>query len=139
MSIWFTRYEVMVSYQYISSSCYRKIHPLRLISCYCTLVYNEYVNLLGFIFPLSKKSAYITSNCHKVFLITQILNQLLLWYFKSPFFGADTEYTTFQTALTVQTHQTKKYAHQEKTLKDGDISGVGWSCKLLLQQKGASV
>ena len=78
MSIRFIIPKVMVSYQYMSSLCYREIHLLRLISCYFTSIYNEYVNLLGFNFPSSKNSAYITSNRQKMLRSTQILNQFLL-------------------------------------------------------------
>ena len=138
-SIRFKTSKVTVSYQYIYSSFYRDIHLLRFINCCCTSIYKKYVNLLGFICPSLQNSAYFTNNHNKNLLITQILNQFILWYFQRPFFGADTESTKFSKASTVKTQQTKKYAHTEQTLKYGDLSGVGRSCDLLLQQKGASV
>ena len=116
-----------------------KIHLLRFINWYCTSIYKKYVNLLCFICPSSQHSAYLTNNHHKTFLITQISNQFLLWYFQRPFFAADTESTTFSKAPTVQTQKTKKYAHTEKTLKDGALSGVFRLWDILIQQKFDSV
>ena len=95
----------------MSSSCYRKIHLLRFINCYCTSIYKKYVNLLGFIFPSSQNSAYLTNNYHKTLLITQISNQFRLWYFQRLSFTADTESTPFSKDSTAQTQQTKKDTH----------------------------
>ena len=120
----------MVSYQYIPSLCYRKIHLLRFIICYCTSIYKKYVNLLGFICPSSQNSTFITNNPHKTLVITQTSNQLLVLYFQKIFFAADTESTTFSKYSTVQTHQTKKDTQTEKTLKDGVLLGVGRLCEI---------
>ena len=139
MSIWFTTYTATVSYQNMSDLRYREIHLLRFISFYCTLIYNNYVNLLGFISSSSQNSAYLTNNHHKTFPITQISNQYLLCYLKRSFLAADTESFTVLKYSTVQTKQTKKESHGEKILKDGYVSGVVQSCELLIQQKYASV
>ena len=107
----------------MSSLCYREIHLLRFISCYCTLIYKKYVNLLGFIFPSSQNSAYLTNNYQNNLLITQILNQLLLWYFQRSFFAADTESTTFSKTSNVQMQQTKMTPKQSKYLNTGIYRG----------------
>ena len=57
----------MVSYQYMSSSCYREIQLLRFIKQFCTSIYNKYVNLLCFIFPPSQHSKYITKKSSQNF------------------------------------------------------------------------
>ena len=54
-------------------------------------------------------------------------------------FAADTESSTFSKSSTGQTQKTKKDAHTEQTLKDWDLSWVGRSCEILLQQKGAII
>ena len=41
MYIWFKTNKLTVSYQYMSALCYREIHLLRFISCYCTLMYTR--------------------------------------------------------------------------------------------------
>ena len=98
----FTISKVAVSYKYMSFLRYSEIHLLRFINCYFTSIYNKYINLLGFICPLSQNPAYLTNNNHKTLLITEILNQFLLWYFQMSFFAADTESTTFSKASTFQ-------------------------------------
>ena len=74
MSIRFTIHIVTVNYQYMSSLCYHKIHLLSFIWLYCTLVYNKYVILLGFI-----------CNHHQTLLISKKLNQFLCDIFEHSF------------------------------------------------------
>ena len=62
----FTIYKTTMSYQYMSALWYCKIHLLRFISCYCTLIYTEYDILLCFVM-----------NQHKNLLKLKIKNQLL--------------------------------------------------------------
>ena len=138
-SILFTISKFTVGYQYMYSSCYRKIHLLRFLNFYCTSIYKKYFNLLGFIFPSSQNSAYFTNNYHKTLLITQILNQFLLWYFQRSSFTADTESTPFSKDSTAQTQQTKKDVHTEKILKYGALFWFVRSFDILLQQEGANV
>ena len=113
----------MVIYQYMSYSCYREIHLLRFISYYCTLIYNKYGNLLGFICPSSQNSTYLTNNHHKTLLITQISNKSLLWYFQRPFSATDNESTTFSKASTVQTQPKKRRPHRANIERRGSIVG----------------
>ena len=94
---------------------------------------------IRFSFFIITNSAYITNNYHKTLLITQISNQFLFFYFQRPFFSADTEFTTFSKSSTIQTQQTKKYAHTEQTFKNRALLGFVRSCELSIQQKGASV
>ena len=139
MSIRFKTYKVTVSYKYMSPSCYRQIHLLRFTSCYCTFIYTEYIILL-----------YFGINHHRTLIISQIIiTKLCLSHqfiinsfcdiFKRHFLAADTEYSTFSKALTVQTQQTKKYSQTEQILKDGDLSWVGLLCRILIHQKGDSL
>ena len=77
------------------SSCYRWIHLLKFVSCYCALICNEYVIVLCFII-----------NHHKTLLISQIIMKKICLsqkfrinsfrdISKGHVFAADTEYSTF--------------------------------------------
>ena len=91
-SIWLTIHISTGSYQYMSSLCDHKIHLLRFIFFYCTLVYNKYVILLCSI-----------CNHHKTLLTSQILNQFLSYIFKHNFLMQTSKSTTSQ-KLWLPTH-----------------------------------
>ena len=141
MSIRFTTYKVMAIYQYVSSSCYYQIHPLRFIICCCTLIHKKYVILLCFVFIINHNKTLLISQIiiTKLFLSHKFRINPLCDIFKGHFSAADTESSTFSKSSTVQTQQTKKYAHTEQILKDRSLLEVGRSCEILLQQKGSSV
>ena len=70
MSIQFTISKVTLSYQYIYiyiyALCYREMHLLEFIGCYCTFIYTKYVIQLCFII-----------NHQKNLLMLQMLNQFI--------------------------------------------------------------
>ena len=87
-----------MSYQYMSALCYREIYLLRFIFCYFTLIYNKYVNLLGFICPSSQNSTYHTN-----------FESIGLSYFVTQFFAAYKYIYDLSKASITDTNKTFKY------------------------------
>ena len=74
-----------VSYQYWRYLFYRKIHLLRFIYCYCTLIY-----------VINSISLCFVCNHHRTFIFLQNLNQFLLWYLQTQFVLQINKSTTYQ-------------------------------------------
>ena len=97
-SILFTISKVTVSYQYMCSSFYCKIHLQRFISGFCTLIYNKYLVLLCFVINHHKKSAYSKNS-----------ELISLWYFVTQLFAAVEYIYDLPKARILWKNQTLKY------------------------------
>ena len=73
----FKMYIVTVSYQYMSSLCYFKIHLLGFICCCCTSIYNQYVILWYSKLILSNLYLY-----HKIWIILIVILCNTMFYYK---------------------------------------------------------
>ena len=102
----FTTYKVTVSYQYMSSVCYREIHLLRFMCSCCNLIYNECINLLCLVI-----------NHHTTLLIKKFRINLFVIFCNTIFRFRQVHVRPFES-----------FNHQHKVnIKRRDLSGVGWS------------
>ena len=110
-------------FRYKSSLYNHRMHLLSLISCYCTLIYNNDVVLLCFI-----------CNHHKTLLISQIIITKLCLYhkfkinssltFSKAIFTADNLINHLLISPITQKQQKFKGSHTENILKYRALSGV---------------